>query len=139
MHTPDSGHLYLVIVTLLSLLVYFWLGLRVGQGRGKYGIQAPATTGNEDFERLYRAHMNTLEWLPIFLPSLWLFAHLWDAALLASGLGVVWIIGRIMYGLGYAKAASSRSMGFLVQALATAVLLFGALGKAVMLLAAGAA
>jgi glutathione S-transferase len=139
MHTPGNGYLYLVIITLLSLLVYFWLSLRVGQGRGKYGIEAPATTGNEDFERLYRAHINTLEWLPIYLPSLWLFAQLWGNALLASALGLVWIIGRIMYGLGYAKAAGSRSMGFLVQALATAVLLFGALGKAIWVLATGAA
>ena len=34
---------------------------------------------------------------------------------------------------GYAKAASARSAGFAVQALATALLLFGALGKAVWL------
>src|SRR3954465_15530933 len=26
------------------------------------------------FERVFRVQMNTLEWMPIFLPSLWLFA-----------------------------------------------------------------
>ena len=34
----------------------------------------PAISGNPDFERVFRVQMNTLEWLPIFLPSLWLFA-----------------------------------------------------------------
>ena len=53
--------------------------------------------------------------------------------MIAAGLGAVRILGRIFYALGYSKAAPSRSMGFLIQSLATAVLLFGALIKAVML------
>ena len=116
------------IVTLLALLLYFYMGLQVGQGRTKYGVAAPATTGNPDFERLYRIHANTLEWLPIFLPSLWLFAATWNE-MVAAGLGVVWIIGRYLYMTGYAKEASKRGPGFGIQALATGVLLFGALGK----------
>jgi glutathione S-transferase len=120
----------IVIVTLLSLLTYFWIGYRVAGARGKFGISAPATTGNEDFERVFRAHQNTLEWLPIYLPSLWLFAAYFDNRL-AAGLGAIWIIGRILYATGYAKAAGARSMGFLVQAVATGLLLFGALGGAV--------
>ena len=39
------------------------------------GIDAPAMTGHPEFERAVRAHANTLEWLPIFLPSLWLCHH----------------------------------------------------------------
>ena len=62
------------IVTLLALLVYFYMGLRVGQGRGKYGVVPPAVVGHPNFERDYRIQMNTLEWLPLFLVSLWLFA-----------------------------------------------------------------
>ena len=42
------------------------MGLRVGQGRSKYNVPAPAVTGNPDFERAYRIQMNTLEWLPLF-------------------------------------------------------------------------
>lgn len=115
-------------VTLLSLLTYFWMGLRVARTRSRYGVTAPAISGNEDFERVFRAHQNTLEWLPLYLPSLWLFALYWgDNA--AAIVGVVWIGGRILYGLGYAKAAGSRGLGFLIQALAVAVLLFGALGR----------
>lgn len=123
-------HSLVAIVTLLSLLVYVWLGVRVGGGRSKYGVAAPATTGHPDFERLFRAQQNTLEWLPIYLPSLWLFAFYWND-MVAAALGALWIVGRILYGLGYAKEASARSAGFGIQALATAALLFGALGRAI--------
>lgn len=129
----EKFHTTVAIVTLLALLVYFWMSLRVAGARRKHGIAAPAVTGNADFERVVRAHYNTLEWMPIFLPSLWLFAILWNADWIASGIGLVWCLGRIMYAVGYAKAAEARSMGFLVQSLAAAVLLFGALIRAVML------
>ena len=87
----------------------------------------PATTGNEDFERLFRAHANTGEWLLIFLPSMWIFA-IYVSDLGAAAVGLVWIVARILYALGYAKEAGQRSVGFLIQMLATAVLLFGSLG-----------
>jgi glutathione S-transferase len=122
-------HPLVAIVTLLALLVYFYMGLRVGRARTKYGVEAPAVTGNLDFERDYRIQMNTLEWLPLFLVSLWLFAIAWGSDLIAAGIGLVWIVGRILYLTGYSKAAASRGPGFGVQALATGVLLFGALGK----------
>ena len=125
-----EAHVLVAATTLLSLLTYFWMALRVARARGRYGVPAPAVTGNEDFERVFRAHQNTLEWLPLYLPSLWLFALYWDSNV-AAILGVVWIVGRVLYGLGYAKAAGSRSLGFMIQALAVAVLLFGALGRIV--------
>jgi glutathione S-transferase len=117
------------IVSLLALLLYFYMSLRVGQGRSKYGVEAPAVTGHPDFERAYRVQMNTLEWLPLFLVSLWLFALAWGDDRIAAAIGAVWIVGRVLYLTGYSKAAASRGPGFGVQALATAVLLFGALGR----------
>jgi glutathione S-transferase len=115
------------LVTLLAVLLYFFIGLNVGRARGKTGVKAPATTGHPDFERAYRVQMNTLEWMPIFLPSLWLFAiYISDAG--AAGLGVVWIIGRALYFVGYVKAADKRTAGFVIQMLASVVLLLGALG-----------
>jgi len=122
-------HPLVAIVTLLALLVYLYMGVLVGQGRTKFGVEAPATTGNPDFERLYRVQMNTLEWLPLFLVSLWLFAVSWNADRVTAAIGLVWIVGRILYLTGYSKAAASRSLGFLIQMAATAVLLFGALGR----------
>jgi glutathione S-transferase len=122
-------HPLVAIVTLLALLVYFYMGLRVGQARTKFNVPAPAMSGNPDFERAFRVQMNTLEWLPIFLVSLWLFAIAWGSDLIAAGIGLVWIVGRVLYLTGYSKAAEARGPGFGIQALATGVLLFGALGK----------
>jgi uncharacterized membrane protein YecN with MAPEG domain len=126
-------HSLVAIVTLLALLTYFWMGLQVGRARTRCGVQAPAMTGDPVLERTIRAHYNTLEWLPLFLVSLWLFALYWND-LAAAGLGVVWIVGRIAYALGYVADPGKREAGFIIQALATAVLLFGALGRAVYVL-----
>jgi uncharacterized membrane protein YecN with MAPEG domain len=127
-------HSYVALVTLLALLTYFWMGLQVGRARGKTGISAPAMTGDPLLERTIRAHLNTLEWLPIFLVSLWLFAIYWND-LVAAGLGVVWILGRILYQTGYVAEAGKRAIGMMVQTLAVAVLLFGALGRVIYILA----
>ena len=123
------------IVTLLALLAYVWMGVRVGGARRTSGIAAPAMSGDPMLERYLRVQGNTLEWLPIFLGSLWLFAHYWGD-LAAAVLGLVWIVGRILYAVGYSAAADKRELGFMVQMVATAVLLFGALGKAVLSLLA---
>jgi glutathione S-transferase len=118
------------LVILLALIFYFWLGWRVGEARGKYGIKAPATTGNPDFERVYRIHMNTLEWLPIFLSAAWL-AAIYVSDVAAAVLGLVWIGGRFVFMRGYTEAAEKRGPGFGVQAIATGLLwamaLFGVL------------
>ena len=121
------------IVSLLALLLYFYMGLRVGRARGKYGIAAPAVVGHPDFERDYRIQMNTLEWLPIFLVSLWLFAVSWSSDRIAAAIGVVWLVGRVLYLTGYSRAAEARGPGFGIQALGAGVLLFGALGRIVWL------
>jgi glutathione S-transferase len=129
-------HRWTALVTLLALLVYFWMSLQVARTRGKCGIEPPAMTGDKLLERAIRVQSNTLEWLPIFLASLWLFAIYWNE-LVAAGLGIVWIIGRLVYSVGYMADPAKRSTGFLIQLLACAVLLLGALGKIVYSLATG--
>ena len=115
------------LVTCLAILMYFYFSFQVGKARTTYGIKAPAISGNPDFERVFRVHMNTLEWMPIFLPALWLFAiYISDA--IAAALGVIWMVGRILYMTGYAKAANKRSPGFAIQASAAIVLWLGATG-----------
>ena len=131
-------HRWTAVVTLVALLVYFWMGLQVGRARGKSGIDAPAMTGDPLLERAVRVQSNTLEWMPIFLASLWLFAIYWNE-LVAAGLGVVWIVGRLVYANGYMAEPGKRSTGFLIQMAVGAVLLFGALGKIVYSLATGGA
>ncbi len=128
-------HSWVAIVTLVALLVYVWMALQVTWARRKCGIDAPTMTGDPVLERTIRVQSNTLEWLPLFLPSLWLFAIYWSD-LVATILGVIWIVGRIIYALGYVSAASKREVGFIIQALATAVLLFGALGRVIWILVA---
>ena len=129
-------HNYTALVTLVAILVYFWMSLRVGQARGKFGVQAPAITGHPEFERHFRVHANTGEWMLIFLPSLWLFS-IYVSDLVAAGAGLVWCVGRVLYMTGYVQDPKNRSRGFLIQALATAVLLFGSLGWIVWDIVAG--
>src|SRR6201981_364946 len=118
---------FTALVTLLAILLYFFTSTQVARARIKYGVKLPAISGNADFERIFRVQMNTLEWLPIFLPSLWLFAiYVSDRG--AAAVGVVWIIARIAYMIGYSRAVEKRSPGFAVQALACFVLLLGSLG-----------
>jgi uncharacterized membrane protein YecN with MAPEG domain len=118
---------FTALVTCLAILVYFYSSILVSKARGKFGVKVPAISGNADFERVFRAQMNTLEWLPIFLPSLWLFA-IYISDPIAAGLGLVWVIGRILYILGYAQAAAKRGRGFAIQAFAAIALWVGASG-----------
>lgn len=114
------------LVTFLAIAVYFWADLRVGMARGTYKIKAPATSGDPDFERIFRSHQNMLEWMPIFLPSLWLFAFTLSDRW-AALVGLVWIGGRVLYLVTYVQDAAKRGRGFAIQASAAAVLFAGAL------------
>ena len=122
---------FTALVTLLAIALYFFTSIRVAKARQSFGIKAPAITGNPDFERVFRVQMNTLEWMPIFLPSLWLFA-IYISDPIAAAIGVVWIAGRILYMTGYSQAADKRGRGFGIQALATGILWVGALGAIIM-------
>ncbi|MGH8504522.1 MAG: MAPEG family protein [Stenotrophobium sp.] len=114
------------LVTLLSLLLYWVLTINVGRARGKYGVKAPAISGDPAFDRVFRVHQNTMEALVLYLPALWLFAiYVSDAW--AAGVGAVWIVGRIIYARAYYADASKRGAGMLIATLATVVLFLGAL------------
>ena len=114
------------LVTLIALVIYGWTGTRVARARAKYDVKAPATTGHPDFERTFRVQANTGEQIVQFLPCLWLFAasfgDLWAAAI-----GIIWPIGRIVYAIGYSKAAEKRSLGFGLTMFPTIALAIGAL------------
>jgi glutathione S-transferase len=121
---------FTALVTCLAIALYFLTSIRVAKARAAFGIKAPATSGHPDFERVFRVQMNTLEWLPIFLPSLWLFA-IYISDPVAAVIGLVWIAGRILYMTGYSQAAEKRGRGFRIQAMATGILWLGALGAIV--------
>jgi glutathione S-transferase len=121
---------FTALVTCLALAVYMFSCILVSRARVKFGVKLPAISGNADFERVFRAQMNTLEWLPFFLPSLWLFAiYISDA--IAAAIGAVWVIGRIVYMIGYTRSVPGRGPGFGIQTFATIVLCFGAIGAVV--------
>jgi len=113
------------LTTLTALLLYIVVAVNVARAHDKYKIIVPAMTGHPDFERIYRVQMNTLEQLAFFLPSLWLFA-MFVSPVWASAIGAVWIVGRVLYAIGYYKAAEKRSVGFVVAFASAAVLWLGA-------------
>jgi glutathione S-transferase len=117
---------YVNIVTILAVLQFIVFGFKVGGARERFGVKAPATTGNETFERYFRVQQNTLEQLVAFLPGIYLFSHYWNP-LWAAGLGVVYLIGREMYSMGYVKDPAKRGAGFGVGAMPVVLLLLGAL------------
>jgi glutathione S-transferase len=122
---------YTAVITLLAVAFYFFLATRVAVAHGKFGVRLPAMTGNPDFERVCRVHMNTLEWMPTFLVPLWLCAiYLND--MVAAVLGLVWIGGRIWYYIGYSEAVEKRLPGFFTQSTACGLLFIGALVGIIM-------
>ena len=117
----------LVYVTIvLALIEYMVMGAIVGFARTKYGIAAPATTGHPDFERTYRVHINTLENLIIFIPSVWIFAA-YVSPRWAAVLGFAFVVCRAIYAFGYLKAAEKRSIGAGITGLVEIVLVAGCL------------
>ena len=120
-----------VIITFLALAQFILFGVQVGSLRAKHGVKAPATTGHDEFERMNRVHVNTMEQLVVFLPALWLHAQysnpLWGAII-----GLVYIVGRFVYRAEYLKDPGSRSPGFSMSIVPSIVLLVWALVAAVL-------
>jgi len=127
---------YAALVTLLAIAFYFFLATRVAVAHGKFGVKLPATSGHPDFERVFRVHANTLEWMPTFLVPLWLCAiYLSDIG--AAALGLVWIVGRALYFAGYRRAMEKRLPGFFIQSTACFLLFIGAAAGVIVRLAGG--
>ena len=115
------------LVTLLALLEYMFFVFRVGLSRAKYNVPAPATSGNPEWERMFRVQQNTLEQLIVFLPALWTFAMFVSPAI-GAAIGSVFVIARPIYYLGYLKDPDRRTPGFVMGYLATVALVIGGIG-----------
>ena len=112
-------------ITVLALLLYAGVCGNVLRVRRRSGIRAPAVTGAADFERAFRVQQNTLEQLVLFLPALWLFCF-FLSPLWGAGIGLVWIIGRILYAVCYLRDPESRIPGFAIGWASALILLIGA-------------
>ncbi|HKT73315.1 MAG TPA: MAPEG family protein [Steroidobacteraceae bacterium] len=110
----------------LALVEFFCFGFAVGAARGRYKIEAPATAGHPVFERYFRVHMNTLEQLLIFIPAALIFG-MYLSPYVAAGLGVLFIVGRLVYFRSYVKDPAKRSAGFALSAIPNIILMLGAI------------
>ena len=104
---------FVALVTLLALGLYVVLTAHAAYRRGKGKVAAPATTGEENFERALRIQLNTAEQLLLFLPAMWL-AGLYASWGWAGFLGLVWIGARAFYAWSYQRAPASRGPGFIL-------------------------
>ncbi len=108
----------------LALAQFFFFLFAVGKARETYKVAAPATTGNEVFERYFRVQMNTLELLVMFVPAILLFGQFFGGYI-AAGLGVVYLIGRFVYFRSYVKDPKSRGMGYGLSAMPVMIMIAG--------------
>jgi len=118
-------------VAMLAVLQFFVFSFLAGRARAKSDLVAPAMLGDEQFERAFRVQMNTLEQLVCFLPSLFIAAIYWPDAAMAS-IGIVYLIGRIVYRFAYVSDPSKRALGFLLTVIPTMILMLAALAGALL-------
>ena len=121
---------WIVVITVLATLQFVWFGIQVGSMRAKHEVKAPAMSGPPDFERTFRIHYNTMEQLVVFLPALWLYAHMVNP-IWGAGIGAVYLVGRFIYRAAYLKDPSGRSLGFALSSLPAMVMLVWVLVVAV--------
>jgi hypothetical protein len=113
-------------VTLLDMIVYFFITLNVARARTKFKIDAPNVDGPAEFRRVFRVQMNMLEQLALHMPLLWIAAFAMDDVF-AAAFGSIWMVGRILYAIRYYQKANRRMKGFFIALFANAILFLGAL------------
>jgi len=122
---------YVTLVVILVLFEYVFFTLRTGKARMDSGLQAPAVTGNEMFERYFRVQQNTLEQIVVFIPAIYIFG-MYLHEITAAGLGIMFIVGRAMYFRAYTTDPVKRGPGMIITMIATAFLLLGGLAGVIM-------
>lgn len=116
--------IYVTLVTSIMLIQLFVFDIKSGMARDKGGVKAPATTGDETYEKRNRIHLNTIELLMMGIPSMWIFGN-YVHALTAAGLGMVFVIGRVIYSRSYMIDPDKRGTGFMISMLPVLTMMFG--------------
>ncbi|XP_016009523.1 microsomal glutathione S-transferase 2 isoform X3 [Rousettus aegyptiacus] len=120
----------LAAVSVLSAFQQSYFAFQVGQARLKYKVVPPAVSGSPEFDRIFRAQQNCVEFYPIFLITLWMAGWYFNQVF-AACLGLVYIYGRYQYFWGYSEEAKKRIPGFLLSLGILALLaVLGSLGIA---------
>jgi uncharacterized membrane protein YecN with MAPEG domain len=128
----------IVLVSILAILQFFFFSCLVARARTRYAVAAPAVSGNDMFERHFRVQMNTLELLVMLLPALW-FAGLYVRAIWPFILGLIYLVGRLLYWRSYIAAPNRRGPGFGLSMLPILTLLVIGLVGCILQLVRGAA
>ncbi len=121
MDTLFLSYEYTALVTILAIIINLYFMFRTGLNRLKLKVNAPKTVGNETWERYFRVHANTVEQMVMFMPALWL-AAIYSSDQWAAGIGVVWLVGRLIYSYNYISNPKSRAPGMLMTFGSTVVL-----------------
>ena len=122
---------FAIIVVIFALIEYIIFTMLAGKARVEAGISAPAVTGDSKFECYFRVQQNTMESLIVFLPAMYLFAT-YAHALSAAIIGLIFVIGRIVYFKAYTSDPSKRGPGMLMTMLPNMVLVLGGLVGIIM-------
>uniref|UniRef100_H0WTD9 Microsomal glutathione S-transferase 2 n=1 Tax=Otolemur garnettii TaxID=30611 RepID=H0WTD9_OTOGA len=99
-----GNSILLAAVSILSVCQQSYFALHVGKARSKYKVTPPAVTGSLEFERIFRAQQNCVEFYPIFLITLWMAGWYFNQVF-ATCLGLVYIYARHLFFWGYSEAA----------------------------------
>jgi glutathione S-transferase len=112
-----------IIITVIALMTYQALSILVSKARGQYGIKAPAVSGNENFERTYRAHLNYLENLVIFIPLLWIASLEFINNPFFILISMIWIITRALNAYLYINKDKSKENTKIIISVTSTVML----------------
>ena len=123
----------LILVVMLILLQALYFGIEVGRARQRLGIEAPAVSGNDEFDRYFRAHQNSLEQLIVFLPAVLVTAYL-GYSITCLVCGIFYLVGRAIYFRSYVKEPKKRTLGFVLSFFSTVILVMTSLVSSLLVL-----
>ena len=123
----------LILVVMLILLQALYFGIEVGRARQRLGIEAPSVSGNDEFDRYFRAHQNSLEQLVVFLPAVLVTAYL-GYSITCVVCGVFYLVGRSIYFRSYVKEPKKRTLGFVLSFFSTIILIMTSLVSSLLIL-----
>ncbi|TDL28230.1 membrane-associated proteins in eicosanoid and glutathione metabolism [Rickenella mellea] len=117
--TLPENYVWVFLPVVATYFLNGWQIFLVGRGRKRAGIKAPnvyatkeEATANIDamkFNCVQRAHLNTLELLPLFIFGILFTGLKFPNA--ATAIGSIFVLSRIPYTVGYASGVPAKRNG----------------------------